>query len=162
MTEELIKEWEILVGRLILKCGDIELKLLQLNWNMLLRTEVSGEISLMNTNGMATKAKRIIELCEKYSLDEPWKSKFKTLLNEIILLAQYRNLVAHNPLFMDVYLTDEGEIMSFPVIQSLRDNRKRINLDELVQHISSAQQICNQMTQIVRAAGDLASRRNRQ
>jgi hypothetical protein len=55
------------------------------------------------------------------------------LLTKVKPLAEERNLIAHNPLALDVYMTSEGEPMLRETIRSLRKLHKHVSFDDVAQ-----------------------------
>jgi hypothetical protein len=54
-----------------------------------------------------------------------------SVFSQVIEVAGNRNLIVHNPLFMDVFADDGGNLKLSPSIRSLRDYEKGVTLSEL-------------------------------
>ena len=80
---------------------------------------------------MGDKAKAILVQAKERGLQPELRKKVSRILNETIKLAHSRNLVAHNPLYLDVYSDAEGDFKNTLSIRSLRDMEKHISLDSL-------------------------------
>lgn len=151
---EIRKQWEPLVGRLILSCGDIELKLLQLHWNLSLQEGYTEELI---HKGLGEKAKYLDRTLARKAIDVRLQKRVSNCLNRVIKLAKKRNLVAHNPLYMDLYSDAEGEFYSVPVIRSMRDLNIHIPLNELEQEILEAKNINTDLWSVICLLADEAS-----
>lgn len=131
--------WELLVGRLVLNCGDIELRLLQLYWNLRLQGNYDPKVL---EKGMGDKAKMLLRIVsETESLPLKLKNELRRSLNRTIKLAHTRNLVAHNPLYLDIYSGADGSFVLAPHIRSLRNTDKHVSLDGLNDAIAEAKQL---------------------
>lgn len=138
MASEPRDQWEPLVGRLILTCGDIELRLLQLHWNLSIGGSYNENLKNL---GMGEKAKEILGQVQMKDLRPTQKKNIARVLSDTIKLAHSRNLVAHNPLYMDIYANAEGNFLLVPSIRSLRDSNKHIPLEGLALLVEEAKRI---------------------
>ena len=152
MEETPRSEWEPIVGRLILVCGDIELLLLQLYWNLTLHGGYDKAIK--QKNGMGNKAKFIRPKVDNKFVSKPLRKRISSALEKTIELAHKRNLVAHNPLCMAVYSESEEDFK--PSIRSLRDNEKHISYAELAKLNERASKLSAELQELVIQAGHAA------
>lgn len=146
-------EWEPLVGSLVLSCGDIELRLLQLYWNLTLHGQYDEGVRCM---GMGEKAKFIRGAVNSASLDTNLEKQIKLGLEKVIKLAHSRNLVAHNPLYMDIFSDEYGNFALAPSIRSLRDNKKHISFEGLKSLNEDAKDISRDLYEMVLAVAEAA------
>ncbi|MBT3065164.1 MAG: hypothetical protein KME68_20370 [Candidatus Thiodiazotropha sp. (ex Lucina pensylvanica)] len=146
-------DWEPYVGRLILACGDIELLLLQLYWNLTLH---GGYEEAIRLKGMGDKAKFIRSVVDNGYVNPNLVKRINCTLKKTIELAHKRNLVAHNPLFMDVYSDEHGNFKLVPSIRSLRNNDKHISFKELKKWNLTAMELTGELQILVVLAGDAA------
>lgn len=144
--------WEGYIGRLILICGDIELHLLQLYWNLRLGEGYDPSVKKL---GFADKAKKLLSMVESWDENEAqFRKRARRVLNDAIKLARRRNLIAHNPLYMDIYTDGEAVFIAGPTIRSLRGSDEHISLDGLKQLIVEAKQIEEDLWGLVEEVGN--------
>lgn len=154
MASEPREQWAPLVGRLILSCGDVELRLLQLHWNL----NIGGahDPDLKN-QGMGEKAKAALQDVEKKTTIKPeLKRRLVRMLNRTIKLAHSRNLVAHNPLYMDVYADVQGNFVLVPSIRSLRNSEKHVSIEELAAVVEEARELEAELSVAAGEVGEAA------
>lgn len=84
----------------------------------------------------------ILELLESHSGEE--FTHLIEKLNTAKELARVRNLIAHNPLFFEVYEKADGEIFQREVIVSLQ-NEKKITLPELQEFSAKAEALASEL-----------------
>lgn len=159
MTEEIAEDWEPLVGRFILKCGNIELRLLQLYWNM--RINALPYDDTIKTKGLVAKANYIRNLLDhkKLTLTEDTKTRIRKIISKTMNLADTRNLVAHNPLFLDFYSMGNGDFKHVSKIQSLRNNERHVSKEKLINEIEKAKDLEEEYYKLVDKSGMEASNR---
>ncbi len=153
MVEKPRDEWEPIVGKLILCCGDIELLLLQLYWNLTLHHNYE---EIITQKGLGDKAKFIRQIVDNRFVDKVLIKRINNALEKTIELAHTRNLVAHNPLYMDVYSDQKGNFELLPSIRSLRNNDKHISLVGLIKWNKKAIELSLELQELVMLAGDAA------
>jgi hypothetical protein len=146
-------EWEPLVGRLILACGNVELFLLQLYWNLMLHSKYDESIKYKN---MGAKAKFIRLAVNDDFVDAELRKRIERALDLVIELAHKRNLVAHSPLYMDVYSDDVGNFTLIPSIRSLRDNEKHISFEDLIELNEKVAELSNELQELIVLAAEAA------
>lgn len=145
MTDDIREEWEPLVGRYILICGDIELALCQLYWNLML-----GKTQKININKKSFKEKAI-EIRD--ILKNNRSETLEKLIERVITVTDKRNIIAHNPLYLDVYMNSDGGFNYIKTIRSLRDNSKHITIDNLSKEIEKAKLVSQELIEQVMNAG---------
>ncbi|MES9831141.1 MAG: hypothetical protein ABW139_02770 [Candidatus Thiodiazotropha sp. DIVDIV] len=138
--------WEPLVGSLVLTCGDVELALLQIYWNLSLHGQYEEKIRFL---GLGEKAKFIREMIPELTLEKDLIRRVDHTLSESIQLAHQRNLVAHNPLYLDVYSDEKGNFTLVPTIRSLRDDEKHISLEGLINLNAKASKLSSELQNMV-------------
>jgi hypothetical protein len=151
VSSEARNKWENLIGQFILVCGDIELRLLQIHWNLRIIDQV--KIKKISRLGLGMKAKELRKSIRKRNLEGKLKKKLIRVLSATIEFAKYRNLVAHNPLSMNYYDDDQGLLLPPPNIYSLMDNSKHISFDELYVKLDEAKAIEAELFTLVCEAG---------
>ncbi|MCG8093084.1 MAG: hypothetical protein JAZ17_05550 [Candidatus Thiodiazotropha endolucinida] len=151
MEENPRETWEPLVGRFVLTCGDVELALLQVYWNLSLHGQYEEKIKLL---GLGKKAKFIRERIPEFKLNKDLIKRVDNALSESIQLAHQRNLVAHNPLYLDVYSDEKGNFTLVPTIRSLRDDEKHISLEDLINLNTKASKLSSELQKMVIEVAD--------
>lgn len=141
MDDTLREDWETLVGRFMLICGDLELALLQLHWNM--HVERDDFESIRNAK-FSDKVKKIHEALKACEMLPDLRGEIENLLSKISNLMSKRNLIAHNPLFLDVFEKEDRYTFERKIC-SLRDKNKHITLSRLEKEIKTAQDISNEL-----------------
>jgi hypothetical protein len=118
-------KWAAPIGRVFVAFGSIELVTLEC-----LRNIPCDRIQ-RSTRGfrLSQKIDLIVELLETKS-DTPF-SNLSALLLSAKELAKTRNLIAHNPLVLDVYEDTDGGFMFKETIVSLLKKSQRISFSEL-------------------------------
>ncbi|WP_146187241.1 hypothetical protein [Novimethylophilus kurashikiensis] len=92
---------------------------------------------------MAQRIDLIVELIE-YQTEAPFRN-LTALLLRAQELAKTRNLIAHNPLVLDIYEHPDGDIQVKENIVSLLKDNYRISLSELEQFSSEAEQLATDL-----------------
>lgn len=147
MIDKISDEWEILVGRYILLCGHIELGLCQLYWNLML-----GKYPKIEINKMSFKEKTI-EIRNVLKTNEKSSKELGQLMDRIITVTERRNFIAHNPLYLDIFMSSAGEFNYIKTIRSLRDGDKHITIDGLTKEIKKASDLSQELINQVIIAG---------
>lgn len=89
------KEWEIGVGKFMLAAGVIELRMLQLLWNLAIPHEYDrGWVRL----SFSRKIYVIKGLVKKSELHKELEESIHELLFELKRIMEVRNIIAHNPI----------------------------------------------------------------
>ena len=146
--------WELLVGRLILLCGDIELQLLQLHWNLMCGgAAYDGSLKMQSPK---EKAKRILKSLDASKCAPALKQEIRRLLSHAIQLGNTRNLIAHNPLSMNVYHDSNGSFGRQAKIRSLRHPEIHISKENLEATIIKASSLREQLYVVVSVVGESA------
>lgn len=155
MSSKQREQWESLVGRFILICGDIELRLLQLHWNLNINGNYNPDLK---NKGLGAKARKILKELEPITIDANLKKTVRRILNDVIKFTHTRNLVAHSPLSMDIFDDDEGAIIPPPVIRSLKNSEFHISFNELASKVDEGKSLNSKLFDILNDVGDAASK----
>jgi hypothetical protein len=145
------EDWEELIGKFILVCGNIELRLIQIHWNLCIIDEV--EINDFKEFGLGQKAIELRKTVKKRRLEQQIKKKIIRTLGATIEFSKYRNLVAHNPLSMDYYDDAKGRLLPPAIIYSLKNYEEHISYDELALKLDEAKAIEAELFSLVCEAG---------
>ena len=121
------EKWAQLIGLIIIEFGEIERITIRC-----LRTFPSENI-ISSVIGMKLSS-RVDLICSilesKFSNGET--NKIIPLLKKAKKLAEKRNILAHNPMSLDIYENEEGEIFKFKeVIKSLKNEKQYIHFCDL-------------------------------
>ncbi|WP_132982814.1 hypothetical protein [Thermomonas haemolytica] len=143
------QHWANGIGKLLLAFAGIEaatLELIQL-------------ISLSKIHDSATRlqlhqrVELLLEICE--GLDTPDHQPLIAVLEKVKGLQSTRNLVAHNPLVIEISVHPENVFLAKEVIRSRQNRNKRITLEELQDAAKYAEVLERQLFQQVEAARTL-------
>ena len=80
--------------------------------------------------------------------DYPISKRAISLINDAIKLAAYRNLVAHNPLNLNMFEAENGEYESRSVIRSLRNDEHYIDYETMIEVTSATQDVAGELYDI--------------
>ncbi len=121
-------EWESLVGKAILRFGDVELVSIRL----IAATDSSKSLISISRERFSDRASKLIEMLE--SRDQLSDSE-RALLDGYVRakeLSPIRNLIAHNPMMLDIYVNeDETEMHAEHSIRSLRSDDEFLDIAAL-------------------------------
>ena len=118
-------KWAVQVGRVFIAFGSIEYTTIQCVDNI----TKDNILETAKKFSLSRRIDLIIEILSIYNHKDI--TKFKGLLKKVKLLSEQRNLIAHNPLVLDIYQNDKNELLIKEKIHSLRNPNKHIRLDEL-------------------------------
>jgi hypothetical protein len=124
---DLSHQWAIEIGRVFIAFGSIEYIT-----HECLRT-VPRDAIYEATNKMLLAPRIDLLLALLASLREAKAIRLALLLRRAKELAEHRNLIAHNPLGLDLYVTEEGEKTVRESIRSLRNKDKVLTFAQLVE-----------------------------
>jgi len=119
--------WAPVIGRLLLAFGEIEYCLI------ICLGPLDGHHALdkLKASDFKKKASESLRVLSINHSARPGAKRAIQLLNQAIKLAEYRNLVAHNPLTIGAYTDEMGDIQFRLVVSSLRNHKKSIALSDL-------------------------------
>ena len=122
------REWEAHVGRVIVRFGEIEyitVKCLE----VLPRDRIAASTARMP---FAQRASLLLEILEGRGTSSEHIEGLQRALTQARQLAEKRNLIAHNPVMLEIYTNeDETQARTQFAIASARGGGKAITLDEL-------------------------------
>ena len=141
-TDQHAAEWEALVGKAILRFGDIEL----VSMKCLSLIPSDKIIDTASRLDFSRRAEWIVEVLEARS---ERSSEMSALLNGFKRakeLAQLRNLIAHNPVMLELYV-NEDETQSFTrhAISSARTGKQSLDLDGLKEFAGEVEQLSSEL-----------------
>lgn len=121
-------EWQALVGKAILRFGDIEL--ISLRCLALIPTDKIAESAARLE--FSRRAEVLIEILEgRPALTEPLVALLAGFKRAKVL-ARTRNLIAHNPVMLDIYVNPQtDDIYTEHTIASARSNGQTLSLEQL-------------------------------
>ena len=131
-------KWANLIGQIMIGFGDIEYITLEC-LHVFPTENIFPSVSKMN---LTPRIDLIINIVESRFQKEEEKSPIINCLNKAKDLAKKRNLIAHNPMSMDVYANDNNEIYGFKeVIASLRNKNNKIHFEDLEQLAKDVEEV---------------------
>ncbi len=138
-----MEDWERMVGRLILKTGEIEFILSQLNWNLSIG-ENPDEFELPDK--FSGRVKRAIPIVENSFIDAPFKKEISRALHDCLKLSKIRNIVAHNSVYMEAYIDSPFAVKYKKVIGTLTG--PTLCYQKLCEAVSQAEELVSKLSQI--------------
>jgi len=131
-------EWESLVGKAILRFGDIEL--VSIKCLMLIATESVGR-SAAKIN-FARRSELLIEILEANNELNEYLQELLSAFKQAKELIETRNLIAHNPVMLDIYVNeDETEYQVERSITSARSGEKSLDLQGLKEFVGQVENL---------------------
>jgi hypothetical protein len=125
---ERVDEWEALVGKAILRFGEIELISMKC-LAFLQIAKISDKIARIN---FSSRAASIIKLLEARKERDNHLNALLEGFKRAKELAKTRNLIAHNPVILDWYVSeDETESSAEHLITTARSGNKPLDLEGL-------------------------------
>lgn len=70
---------------------------------------------------------------------------FATALKKAASLARLRNILAHNPLVMEIYETSDGDFLTKEVIAAIHNEKHRMSFDDLNEFVREAEGLAEQL-----------------
>jgi hypothetical protein len=131
------QKWIEPIGRLMIAFGRMEYSLRV----CLLHLKDHQHWNNFKNKEFKAKASGSIKVLESVSEIHPPAQRAISLLNDAIRLAKYRNLIAHNPLSLDMFEDQSGDYKTRTAIRSLRDNETTIDYETLLDVVEAAELI---------------------
>lgn len=98
------REWQLAVGRFLLSFGKIE----WFTYHLLVLLPTERIFDSVRSLHLSQRIKLIKDLLESKTIKKEVKEKICTVLDETGPLLEFRNTIAHNPLYMGFYDTERG------------------------------------------------------
>ena len=138
------EEWENLVGKFILSFASVEHNSYQIMY-MLLKDSIFDDLKELGFQKRIDISIKLIQ--ETEVINSEWKDRFVSNLKKARSNIVHRNLIAHNPMFIDFYhceTSDEFKII--PKIMSVKKQDKFILFDHLAKLVSEMKEITMQLS----------------
>lgn len=135
--------WESLVGKAILRFGDIELVSIKC-----LEVIPSDEIGESTARlGFAQRAELLIEILEARANRTPDLNQLLECFKRAKPLAKKRNLIAHNPVMLDIFVNeDETKMLAEHSITHARSG-ETMDLDDLKEFAAAVEDLSAELWQ---------------
>lgn len=136
---DLEKKFAPIIGQAILSFGNIEYFTFQ-------ALEYLPNDNIFNSAAILPFTQRVDLIIEILKGRNPAKinSKLIKLLEKSKELAKTRNIIAHNPLIIEIYTSKKGEVSS-PKICSYLNKKRMVTYQDLVDFIDSAEAVALQL-----------------
>jgi len=137
------EEWYVLVGRFMLAFGEIELFTAQT-----FATFAGGSIEAAALIGFSKRTEWIRKKLKPRDATDTDVKRFRKLLSNALIIAEYRNLIAHNPLKLSSFYfnTVTGEAVSHDgIIQSAQDQMKNTSKEKLQEAADDAKNLFSEL-----------------
>jgi len=132
--------WNLAVGRGFVAFGQIEYAT-HIALKSFCRDPIFNSLKTLN---LEKKLEIIDSLLGQYEQEEI--RSLRTLFKQVNALSKTRNLVAHNPLVLDIYEKPDGDYMVDSKIRSLR-NEKHYSLNEIQEFAQKAEDLGGELVQ---------------
>ena len=119
-------QWRTAIGRFILSFGSIE----WFTYNMLLVLPTERIFESVRFLGFKQRINLVIQLLQEKNIDDEIADKAIGLLNEAKELANTRNLIAHNPLLLNLFDDKVGVDLQYQISKH-GDIEVRLTIEEL-------------------------------
>lgn len=126
--------WANGIGRLMLAFAGIEGASVELVW-LISRGQVRESAARLQLN---QRIELLLELCERSSEDT---SSLEHLLKRVKSLQSTRNLVAHNPLVVEISVHPDNRFIAHEAIRSRLNANKSLTLAQLQQAAKQAEEL---------------------
>lgn len=131
--------WSEPIGRAFLAFGSIEHAVL-IGLREIPRDKLQRTVVRMP---LASRIELLIEIIESRS-ETPY-FVFATALKKAKELAKIRNILAHNPLVLEVYETGDGNFLTTEVIAAMHNEKHRMSFTELSEFVREAEGLAEQL-----------------
>ncbi|MBQ0755235.1 MAG: hypothetical protein KBT87_08230 [Gammaproteobacteria bacterium] len=119
--------WENGIGRFMLAAGVVELRMIQLMWNIAIpHSHEDVWIKL----DFGRKIQKVKELVKASNIPSPLDVRLRLILGEAKQVMQLRNIVAHSPLSACIAFSEQG-MDSELRLRVLRNTEKTFSFDDL-------------------------------
>ena len=149
-SDDQTNPWTIAVGQGLIAFGQIEYAT-HIALKSFCREPIFDSLTTLN---LEKKLEIIDSLLGQYEQDEI--KSLRILFKQVKALATTRNLIAHNPLVLDIYESPDGDYKLDSRIRSLR-NEKHYTLQEIQEFAKKAEDLGTQLVQEAVLCGVLAT-----
>lgn len=137
--------WEKGIGRFMLAAGVVELRMIQLMWNISIPHEHDkGWITL----NFSRKIKKVKELANQSELPEYLSSRLRSVLGETKAVMDIRNIIAHNPLSATSAFEKFGWKSELR-LQVLRNSEESFSFEDLSDAIKRVERLDEELMDLV-------------
>ena len=139
---EIENKWQNLVGGLLLSFGKIE----WFTYFLLHRLPTENIFESVKSLGFSKRTNLIKQLLESGNLTVDLQTEIKTLLSQACGLADVRNTIAHNPLYLGLYNGEGGIDFEYQISKCNKINpiEKPMKLTDLEKHYKRTLELANQ------------------
>lgn len=135
-------EWEALVGKAILRFGDIELVSIRC-LEAIPKDQISTSAAKLE---FGRRAELLTELLEARTDRLEVENEILVALKRAMELAKTRNLIAHNPVMLDLYINaQDTESYAVHAITSARSEHNSIDLVELKEFTAEVESLASEL-----------------
>lgn len=146
--------WQVVVGRFILGFGSIE----WFTFHML--SELPTERILESTMSLrfAQRLDMVIQLLQGKNIESELVDSAITLLEKARALSKVRNVIAHSPLFLNLFDDTVGVDLQYQ-ISKFGEIEARLSIDDLERHCRDVEELDEQLYAIREKIDNAISRR---
>lgn len=120
------EKWSEHLGRGILACCHLE----YLTYQLLVQLPAEPIANLYELD-FCYRAQKAIKIVKSHSMDSDKRDELIQLLEEVIELSKTRNLIIHNPLMLNIYENEEGQLIRMLEISKHWEPDQKIDLPGL-------------------------------
>jgi hypothetical protein len=125
---DLDHKWATAIGRMFVAFGSIE----SCTYECIDAFAEESIAKYLKGMPLAKRVEVLVDLVNSKELEHENKSDFLSNLEKIRKLLEKRNLIAHNPLVLQVYDEETSESVCRERIISVKKKNKHINYDEII------------------------------
>ena len=141
---DLDHKWATLIGRGFIAFGHIE----SCSYACILAFMPDIAAKHLNKRNLASRLEVLRDVARELDIAEPHRLRFLALIDDVRELAETRNLIAHNPLVLNIFEEDE-EVFSKEMIMSNKSPSKRLEFAELTRYAESAEALSTEFHAIM-------------
>ena len=125
---DLENKWALEIGKLFVAFGSIE----SLTYTSIKAFSTDPIYKHLIKMRLSSRIDVVVDLVSNKKLSEPNKREFIDNLKKVKKLAEKRNLIAHNPLVLQLFDNETGQDVFREIILSVKNERMHIEFDELM------------------------------
>lgn len=139
---EILEQWRNLIGLFFVSFAKIE-------HTTCISIKAFSEENISNTANslpFTLRVELLMEIIVKKKYIESEKlNKLLNLLKQSLKLSEKRNIIAHNPILLDIYTDESEQLKEREVIVSKRNCKKRIHLEDLKKMVDEANKLSEEL-----------------
>lgn len=137
------RDWQLAVGKAILSFGNIELVIIRC-FELIQDHGIAPEV--VYGDKFKLKANKLIPKVNTFFADKALKRQFGNKLRAAVALADTRNLIAHNPVMLEVFTNDDESMLKVEhQIRGIRKTNVTMNLEQLKEFADQVESLSSEL-----------------